>query len=89
MIEHKCTEGKRTCVIIFGSMNSGKRSTANKERDVNALAGVKSPPSKVNIPNETTITTTGMLFRMKLFNCKICKISMRFHFKRKERKAWW
>lgn len=60
-----------TCVIMFGSMKSGKRKTANNERDVNARAGVKSPPSKVNIPNETTITTTGILFSIKLFNCKI------------------
>lgn len=51
-------------------MKSGKRSTANKERDVKALAGVRSPPSKVNTPNETTITKTGILFNMKLFNCR-------------------
>lgn len=51
-------------------MKSGKRSTANNERDVNALAGVRSPPSKVNTPKETTITKTGILFNMKLFNCR-------------------
>lgn len=51
-------------------MNRGNRSTANRESDVNALAGVRSPPSKVNIPNEITVTTTGMLFSIKLLNCK-------------------
>ena len=55
---------------MLGSMNKGKRSTAKRERDVNALAGVKSPPSKVNKPNETTVTTTGMLFSIKLLHCK-------------------
>lgn len=50
-------------------MNSGNRRTAKRERDVNALAGVRSPPSKVNIPKEITVTTTGMLFSMKPFNC--------------------
>lgn len=52
----------KTWVIILGSMNRGNRSTANRESDVNALAGVRSPPSKVNNPNEITVTTTGMLF---------------------------
>lgn len=51
-------------------MKSGNRSTENKERDVNALAGVRSPPSKVNIPNEITITKTGILFKRNMFNCK-------------------
>ena len=51
-------------------MFKGNRSTANRESDVNALAGVKSPPSKVNAPNEVTVTITGMLFRMKLLHCK-------------------
>lgn len=51
-------------------MKRGKRSTANKESDVNALAGVRFPPSKVNIPNEITVTKTGMLLRMNPFNCK-------------------
>lgn len=58
---------KATCVIILGSMNNGNRSTANSERDVNALAAVRSPPSKVNVPNEITITRTGILFSTKLF----------------------
>lgn len=49
-------------------MKRGKRNTANNDRDVNALAGVRSPPSRENTPNEMTITTTGILFRMKLFN---------------------
>lgn len=51
-------------------MFKGFRSTAKSESDVNALAGVKSPPSRVNAPNETTVTTTGMLLSMKLLNCK-------------------
>ncbi len=51
-------------------MNKGKRSTANREREVNALAGVRSPPSKVNIPNEITVTTTGVLFSINPFHCK-------------------
>lgn len=55
---------------MFGSMNKGKRRTAKRERDVNALAGVKSPPSKVNMPNEITVTTTGMLFSIKPLHCK-------------------
>lgn len=54
-------------------MNNGKRSTENKESDVNALAGVRSPPSKVNTPNEITITTTGILFNIKLLHCKTTK----------------
>lgn len=61
-----------TCVMIFGSINRGKRSTANNESEVNALAGVKSPPSSVNIPKETTVTNTGILFSIKVFNCD-CK----------------
>jgi hypothetical protein len=51
-------------------MNKGQRSTANREREVNALAGVRSPPSKVNIPNEITVTTTGMLFSINPLHCK-------------------
>lgn len=51
-------------------MNKGKRKTANNESDVNAFAGVKSPPSKENTPNDITVTTTGMLFRIKELNCK-------------------
>lgn len=50
-------------------MKSGKRRTANKESDVKALAGVNSPPSNVNNPNETTMTTTGILFNINVFNC--------------------
>lgn len=50
-------------------MFSGIRNTANRERDVKALAGVKSPPSNVKIPNDITVTITGMLFSMKLLNC--------------------
>lgn len=52
-------------------MKSGKRRTANNESDVNAFAGVSTPPSKENNPNETTITNTGMLFKIKLLHCKI------------------
>ena len=59
----------RTWLNKLGSMFKGNRSTAKRESDVNALAGVKSPPSKVNVPNETTVTTTGMLFSIKLLNC--------------------
>lgn len=51
-------------------MNRGKRNTANKERDVNAFEGVKSPPRRVNIPNEITVTREGMLFTINIFNCK-------------------
>lgn len=51
-------------------MFKGNRSTAKRESDVNALAGVKSPPRKVNIPNDVSVTTTGMLFSIKLLNCK-------------------
>ena len=61
----------RTWVIILGSMSRGNRSTANSESDVNALDGVKSPPKAVNNPKAVTVTKTGMLFSMKLFNCKI------------------
>ena len=61
---------RQTWVIKFGSMNKGKRNTAKSERDVNALAGVKFPPSKVYTPNETTVTTTGMLFSINLLHCK-------------------
>lgn len=50
-------------------MFKGNLRTAKRESEVNALAGVKSPPSKVNAPNETTVTTTGMLFSIKLLNC--------------------
>ena len=56
--------------MMFGSMNKGKRSTENRERAVNALAGVRSPPSNENTPNETTVTKTGMLFSMNILNCK-------------------
>ena len=63
-------EEERTWVIILGSMNSGKRSTANREMAVKALAGVRSPPRKVNNPNETTVTTTGMLFSINPLHCK-------------------
>jgi hypothetical protein len=38
--------------------------------EVNALAGVRSPPSKVNIPNEITVTTTGKLFSINPLHCK-------------------
>jgi len=41
---------------------------------VNALAGVNSPPSKVNTPKEVTVTRTGMLFSIKLFSCNKRKI---------------
>jgi hypothetical protein len=41
---------------------------------VNALAGVNSPPSKVNIPKEVTVTRTGMLFSINLFSCNRRKI---------------
>ena len=43
-------------------MKRGNRSTTDRESDVKALAGVKSPPSNVNTPNEITVTKTGMLF---------------------------
>lgn len=68
-----CKGLNNTCVIILGSMNRGNLRTANSDRDVNALAGVRFPPSRVNIPNEITITTTGILLSMKLFNCKFTK----------------
>lgn len=51
-------------------MNRGNLKTANNESDVNALAGVKSPPRREYTPNEATVTKTGMLFSMKLLNCK-------------------
>lgn len=51
-------------------MNNGKRKTANNESDVNAFAGVKSPPSKENNPNDTTITMTGMLLRINMLHCE-------------------
>jgi len=41
---------------------------------VNALAGVNSPPSKVNTPKEVTVTRTGMLFSIKLLSCNRRKI---------------
>lgn len=56
---------------MLGSMNRGKRRTANREIDVNAREGVRFPPSKVNTPNEITVTRTGILFSMKLLHCKI------------------
>lgn len=65
-------ELSHTCVMTFGSIKSGNRKTANKESDVNALAGVKSPPRSENIAKETTVTITGILFSIKLFSCK-CK----------------
>ena len=37
---------KITWLIRFGSVLRGDLRTANRERDVNALAGVKSPPSR-------------------------------------------
>jgi hypothetical protein len=49
-------------------MKSGNLRTANSEREVNAFAGVKSPPSREYTPNETTVTMTGILLRMKLFS---------------------
>jgi len=64
------TELEKTCVIKFGSMFNGNRSTANKESDVKALEGVKSPPSKVNIPNDVTVTRTGILLSMKVLHCR-------------------
>jgi len=48
----------------------GNRSTANRESDVKALAGVKSPPSNVNTPNEITVTKTGMEFSINELHCK-------------------
>jgi hypothetical protein len=36
---------------------------------VNAFAAVKSPPNREYTPNETTVTTTGILLRIKLFSC--------------------
>lgn len=51
-------------------MFKGNRRTAKRESEVKARAGVRSPPNKVNIPNETTVTRTGMLFNMKLLHCK-------------------
>lgn len=51
-------------------MFKGNRNTENRESEVNARAGVKCPPSKVNNPKEVTVTTTGMLFSIKLLNCK-------------------
>lgn len=43
-------------------MFKGNHKTENIDSEVNALAGVNLPPSKVNIPKEVTITRTGMLF---------------------------
>lgn len=51
-------------------MNRGNRRTANRESDVKALAGVKSPPSKVKTPKEITVTKTGMLFRINELHCQ-------------------
>jgi hypothetical protein len=51
-------------------MKRGNRSTANREREVKALAGVKSPPSNVNTPNEITVTKTGMLFSINELHCQ-------------------
>ena len=59
---------------IFLSNNIGKHEQGekknHKERDVNAFAGVKSPQSKVNKPNETTVIKTEMLFGKKPLPCK-------------------
>ena len=51
-------------------MKRGNRSTTNRESDVKALAGVKSPPSNVNTPNEITVTKTGMLFSINELHCQ-------------------
>lgn len=51
-------------------MKRGNRSTENRESDVKALAGVRSPPSKVNTPNVITVTKTGMLFRINPLHCQ-------------------
>lgn len=64
----------QTWVNKLGSMLRGYRSIENRESDVNALAGVKSPPSKVNAPNEIAVTKAGMLFSKKLLNCIEIKI---------------
>lgn len=37
---------------------------------MNALAGVRFPPSKVYNPKEITVTTTGMLFSINPLHCK-------------------
>ena len=70
---NKKGEEGETWVIKFGSMFRGKRSTANRESDVKALAGVNSPPRRVKHPNEITVTRTGMLFRIKVLHCKVGK----------------
>ena len=51
-------------------MLRGDLRTEKRERDENALAGVNSPPNRTKTPNETTVTTTGVLFSIKLLNCK-------------------
>ena len=51
-------------------MKRGNRSTANRESDVKALAGVKFPPSKVKTPNDITVTKTGMLFSINALHCQ-------------------
>ena len=53
---------------------NGYRSIAKRESVVNALAGVKSPPSNVKIPNDINVTTTGMLLKIKLLNCNARKL---------------
>lgn len=72
ILAKETTRGRnnRTCNIIFGSTKNGNRSTANKDSDVNAFAGVRTPPNNENSPNETTITTTGILFKTKLLHCE-------------------
>lgn len=49
-------------------MKSGNLSTAKRDREVKALAGVRYPPSRVYAPNDTTVTTTGMPFNIKVFH---------------------
>jgi len=51
-------------------MKRGNRRTANRESDVKALAGVRSPPSKVKTPNVITVTKTGMLFSINPLHCR-------------------
>lgn len=71
IISKDLTGRAQTWVIKFGSMKRGKRKTANSESDVNAFAGVRSPPSSENTPKDITVTITGMLFRIKELHCKI------------------
>lgn len=55
---------------MFGSMKSGNLRTAKSEREVNAFAGVRSPPVRVYSPNAIIVTRTGMLFNRKLLICR-------------------